>query len=267
MSYTPAWSVRARCILASLAMPGARIVRPEDDAMRAGQWLLGVVGVGAVAALTSAGCGTSSSGSSADAGVADSSDDGSDAACNPQPVMLPDAGDCSTCQTMMCGSSLMACNADCTCGGSVDQIAGCLANLPPMSADAGGPAALLGGAGFQVATCVASSGLGGGGGLLGGGSLLGGGGGGASSALGSYLTCLVTSCAQSCFGLGGDGGTDGSAPPESGAPEAGAPDAPADTSGPETGSADAPSADAPVESSVESGTDAPSESSTDAPTE
>jgi hypothetical protein len=228
--------------------------------MRARQWLLGLVGVGAVAGLTAAGCGSSKSSPPVDAGADSAEDSGDGAVCSPEMVVLPDAGVCSSCVTNMCGSQLTACNADCTCGGSINSIAGCLADIPPIPAD-GGLTALLGGAGLQLVTCIGGAAGGGGGGLLGGGAagLLGGGGGGGSSAMSGYLTCLVTSCAGPCFGVG-EGGVDAQAV-ETG-PETGAADAPAESNVSETGTVDAPvesSTDAPGESSVDAAADSPGE--------
>jgi hypothetical protein len=216
--------------------------------MRASQWVLGLVGAGAVVGLAAGGvggCGSSSSGSTADGG--DDSGDGGEDVCAPQIVSLPDSGTCAACETDMCGSQLTACNADCTCGGSVNMIAGCLANLPPIPADGGGGLGSLLGPGEALLSCVgggggALGGLGGGGGLLGGGAP-------PATPMSSYLTCLVASCATQCFGVGGDAGLDAASAPETGA-DTGATDAATDTGATSDAASDAGSADAPAETST-----------------
>jgi hypothetical protein len=236
--------------------------------MRASQWVLGLVGAGAVVGLAAGGvggCGSSSSGSATDGG--DDSDGGGEDVCAPQIVSLPDSGTCASCETMMCGSELTACNADCTCGGSVNMIAGCLANLPPVPADGGGGlTSLLGSEGLSLISCIGGAAGGGGGalgGLGGGGGLLGGGA-PATTPMSSYLTCLITSCATQCFGVGGDAGLDAA----SGA-DTGAPDSATDTGAVVDAASDTGTVDAPAETSTgdegsaadasDGGSDGPSE--------
>src|SRR5580704_6912920 len=134
--------------------------------MQAAQWLLVVAGAGVAVGLTAAGCGSSSSGSTdagSDAGV------DADAACTPEPVTVPDSGACGMCITQMCSAQLAACASDCTCGGTVNTVANCLANLPPGAADAsGGIAGLLGSAGALLSCAGGLAPAGGAGGLPGG---------------------------------------------------------------------------------------------------
>jgi hypothetical protein len=161
------------------------------------------------------GCGNGSSGAS-EGGAADAP---ADSVCSPEAVTPSDAGACNDCILAMCESPLMQCNADCTCGTTVNGVNACIASQPAPAADAAaGPlgqlGALLPGGGTGFLTCFLPY-LGGGGGglagLLGGGPASSGGGPTApSSATTGLLTCTLMGCGMQCFGgRVPEGGVDG----------------------------------------------------------
>lgn len=208
--------------------------------MRARQWVVGLSAAGAVLGLAISGCGSNSSTSEKDAS-AEAGDDGNTTPCTPMAVNPSDSGACTICTATMCGKQVAACNADCTCGSTINQVNTCIAGLPPMSADAaaglGGLTALLPGA-----MCLAP--------LVGG---IGGGGGGPSMATTGLFQCLLTSCMAQCLGGGMPvGGADAAPRSEGGA----------DTSTPDASTGDAPGDVATVDATPDAaGSDASSDAS------
>jgi len=234
--------------------------------MRFSQWFVGLAATSAVAGAVASGCGSSSKSGPADAG--NSGEENTVDSCTPTDLMVnaPDSAAgaaCESCVMTTCKAAVMECNADCTCGATLNMVTSCLAALPPVEAGAADAAAaggglggalggLAGGGGTGALTCflpLASGGIGAFAGLAAG--AMGGGGatdGGAPALTGNGTTDFLTCFAMTCSCLGALPTLDGG-PPDGGTAEAG--------STGDGSSTDAPASDGP--SGEASSADSPSE--------
>jgi hypothetical protein len=196
-----------------------------------------VLGVGgALSAVLSGGVITGCS-SSSNGGAGPVADASADSACSPEAVSPSDAGACNDCILAMCGSPLMQCNADCTCGMTVNAVNACIVSHPPSADAAAGTlgqlGALLPGGGAGLSCLL---------------PYLGSGGMGVSTATSGLITCTLSSCGTHCFGsLIPEGGP----ALEDGSPEASASDAAVEGAG-----SSEPSPEPQPEPALEAGPDA-----------